>query len=90
MKGKDSNEKLIPLSHIIILKNEQRNKKTYKKIIEDDKLCAKYGYKFKKKSTVHMNDITQTLAILNAKIKTQTKENREILVRKQVQCTNNF
>ena len=30
-----------------------------------------------------MNDITQTLAILNAKIKLKTKQNTEILLRKQ-------
>ena len=90
IKQKQSHEKLIPISHMIILKNEERNKKTYKKIIKDHKLCARYGYKFKKICTVHMNDITQTLAILNAKIKTQTKDNREILLTKQVQQTKKF
>ena len=46
------------------------NKETYKKIEQDYKLCYKYGYKFNKVCTIHMTDITQTLAILNAKIKT--------------------
>ena len=31
-----------------------------------------------------MNDITQTVAILNAKMKLQTKQNTEILLRKQL------
>ena len=80
-------EKLIPISHMIVLKNEKRNKKTYKKILQDKKLCAKYGYKFKNMCTVHINDITQTLAILNAKIKTQTKQNTEILLKQTLQQT---
>ena len=82
-------EKLIPISHMIVLKNEKRNKKTYKKILQDKKLCAKYGYKFKNTCTVHINDITQTLAILNAKIKTQTKQNTEILLKQMLQQQKN-
>ena len=80
-------ENLIPISHMIVLKNEKRNQKTYKKILQDKKLCAKYGYKFKNTCTVHINDITQTLAILNAKIKTQTKQNTEILLKQTLQQT---
>ena len=80
-------EKLIPISHMIVLKNEKKTKKTYKKILQDKKLCAKYGYKFKNTCTVHINDITQTLAILNAKIKTQTKQNTEILLKQMLQQT---
>ena len=68
---------------MIILKNEKRNKQTYRKIRNDYKICSKYGYKFDKVCTVHMTDITQTLAILNAKIKMQTKKNTEIFLKKQ-------
>ena len=74
-------DKLIPLSDMIILKNEEK-KKTYKKIEQDYKLCYKYGYKFNKVCTIHITDITQTLAILNAKIKTQSKNKKEILLKK--------
>ena len=76
------NDKLILLSDMIILKNEEKNKKTYKKIEQDYKLCYKYGYKFNKVCTIHMTDITQTLAILNAKIKTQSRNKKEILLKK--------
>ena len=82
-RTQQSIEKLIPTSDMIILKNEKRNKQTYKKIRNDYKICTKYGYKFNKICTVHMTDITQTLAILNAKIKMQTKKNTEILLKKQ-------
>ena len=83
-------EKLIPFSDMIILKNEQRNKETYKKIEQDYKLCYKYRYKFNKVCTIHMTDITQTLAILNAKIKTQSRNNTEILLKKPLLKTNNY
>ena len=83
-KLEPSKNKIIPLSHMIILKNEKRNKQTYTTIEKDYKLCKKYGYKFTKICTVCMNDITQTLAILNAKIKLQTKQNTEILLRKEL------
>ena len=66
------------------------NKETYKKIEQDYKLCYKYGYKFNKVYTIHMTDITQTLAILNAKIKKQTRNNTEILVKKPLLKTNNY
>ena len=69
---------------MIILKNEKQNKQTYTTIEKDYKLCKKYGYKLTKICTVCMNDITQTLAILNAKIKLQTKQNTEILLRKEL------
>ena len=72
-KLEQSRNKIIPLSHMIILKNEKRNKQTYTTIEKDNKLCKKYGYKLTKLCTVCMNDITQTLAILNAKIKVQSK-----------------
>ena len=83
-------EKLIPFSDMIILKNEQRHKETYKKIQQDYKLCYKYGYKFNKVCTIHITDITQRLAILNAKIKTQTRNNIEILLKKPLLKTNNY
>ena len=83
-------EKLIPFSDMIILKNEQRNKETYKKNEQDYKLCYKYGYKFNKVCTIHMTDITQTLAILNAKIKTQSRNNTKILLKKPLLETNNY
>ena len=83
-KLQQSKNKIIPLSHIIILKNEKQNKQTYTTIEKDYKLCKKYGYKLTKICTVRMNDITQTLAILNAKIKIQTKQNTEILLREQL------
>ena len=83
-KLEQSKNKIIPLSHMIILKNEKQNKQTYTTIEKDYKLCKKYGYKLTKICTVHMNDITQTLAILNAKIKLQTKQNTEILLRKEL------
>ena len=83
-KLEQSNNKIIPLSHMIILKNEKRNKQTYTTIEKDYKLCKKYGYKLTKICTVRMNDITQTLPILNAKIKVQTKQNTEILLREQL------
>ena len=83
-KLEQSKNKIIPHSNMIILKNEKRNKQTYTTIEKDYKLCKKYGYKLTKICTVRMNDITQTLAILNAKIKLQTKQNTEILLRKQL------
>ena len=83
-KLEQSKNKIIPLSHMIILKNEKQNKQTYTTIEKDYKLCKKYGYKLTKICTVCMNDITQMLAILNAKIKVQTKQNTEILLRQQL------
>ena len=61
---------------------KKKTKKTYKKIEQDYKLCYKYGYKFNKVCTIHITDITQTLAILNAKIKTQSRNKKEILLKK--------
>ena len=75
--------KQIPLSDMIILRNEIKNKQTNVILCNSYLLCKKYGYNFKKSCYIKLNDITQTLAILNAKIQLQTKKNVEIIYRKE-------
>ena len=70
----------IPLSSIIVVQNEHRNNKTFNTLKNDIQICNKFGYKFKKTCTVHINDITQTSPILNAKIQLQNKDNPQIFV----------